>query len=41
MTIGGAVKSQKMLNKMYESGFTAKAVLNYTGSGTTPTSPNS
>lgn len=32
MTIGGAVKSQKMLNKMYESGFTAKAVLNYTGS---------
>lgn len=32
MTIGGAVKSQKMLNKMYESGFTAKAVLQYTGS---------
>lgn len=32
MTIGGAIKSQKMLNKMYESGFTAKAVLNYTGS---------
>lgn len=31
MTIGGAVKSQKMLNKMYASGFTAKAVLNYTG----------
>lgn len=31
-TIGGAAKSQKMLNKMYESGFTAKAVLNYTGS---------
>jgi HK97 family phage portal protein len=31
-TIGGAVKSQKMINKMYESGFTAKAVLNYTGS---------
>ena len=31
MTIGGAVKSQKMLNKMYSSGFTAKAVLNYTG----------
>jgi HK97 family phage portal protein len=31
-TIGGAIKSQKMLNKMYESGFTAKAVLNYTGS---------
>lgn len=31
MTIGGAVKSQKMLNKMYENGFTAKAVLQYTG----------
>lgn len=31
MTIGGAVKSQKMLNRMYESGFTAKAVLQYTG----------
>lgn len=31
-TIGGSVKSQKMLNRMYESGFTAKAVLNYTGS---------
>ena len=31
-TIGGAVKSQKMINKMYDSGFTAKAVLNYTGS---------
>lgn len=31
-TISGAIKSQKMLNKMYESGFTAKAVLNYTGS---------
>lgn len=31
-TIGGAVKSQKMLNKMYDSGFTAKAVLQYTGS---------
>lgn len=31
-TIGGGVKSQKMLNKMYNSGFTAKAVLNYTGS---------
>ena len=30
-TIGGSVKAQKMLNKMYESGFTAKAVLNYTG----------
>ena len=32
MTIGGAIKSQKMLNRMYETGFTAKAVLNYTGS---------
>lgn len=31
MTIGGAVKSQKMMNRMYESGFTAKAVLQYTG----------
>lgn len=31
LTIGGAVKSQKMLNRMYESGFTAKAVLQYTG----------
>ena len=31
-TIGGSIKSQSMLNKMYESGFTAKAVLNYTGS---------
>lgn len=31
MTIGGAVKSQKMLNRMYDSGFTAKAVLQYTG----------
>lgn len=31
-TISGGVKSQKMLNKMYNSGFTAKAVLNYTGS---------
>lgn len=31
-TIGGSVKSQKMINKMYESGFTAKAVLQYTGS---------
>lgn len=32
MTLGGAMSSQKMLNKMYDSGFTAKAVLNYTGS---------
>lgn len=31
-TIGGSIKSQKMLNKMYESGFTAKAALQYTGS---------
>lgn len=31
-TISGGVKSQKMLNRMYDSGFTAKAVLNYTGS---------
>ena len=31
-TIGGSVKSQQMVNKMYESGFTAKAVLQYTGS---------
>ena len=32
LTLSGAVKSQKLLNKMYESGFTAKAVLQYTGS---------
>ena len=32
MTIGGNAKAQKMINKMYDSGFTAKAVLNYTGS---------
>lgn len=31
-TLKGASDSQKMLNKMYQSGFTAKAVLNYTGS---------
>lgn len=31
-TIGGNAKAQDMVNKMYESGFTAKAVLNYTGS---------
>jgi HK97 family phage portal protein len=31
-TVGGSVKSQKLINKMYDSGFTAKAVLNYTGS---------
>ncbi len=32
MTINGNISSQEMLNKMYDSGFTAKAVLNYTGS---------
>ena len=31
-TIRGSIKSQKLLNRMYESGFTAKAVLQYTGS---------
>lgn len=31
-TIKSGSKAQKMLNKMYDSGFTAKAVLNYTGS---------
>lgn len=31
-TIHGSVKAQKMINKMYESGMTAKAVLQYTGS---------
>lgn len=31
-TIGGNSKAQSMINKMYDSGFTAKAVLNYTGS---------
>lgn len=31
-TVAGSVKSQRMLNKMYDAGFTAKAVLNYTGS---------
>lgn len=31
-TIGGNNKAQAMINKMYESGFTAKAVLQYTGS---------
>lgn len=31
-TIGGNEKAQNMINKMYDSGFTAKAVLNYTGS---------
>ena len=31
-TIGGAIKSQTMLNKLYSSGFTAKAALQYTGS---------
>ena len=32
MTIGGNYKAQDMINKMYDSGFTAKAVLQYTGS---------
>lgn len=32
MTIDGAIESQDMLRKMYHNGFTAKAVLNYTGS---------
>lgn len=36
MTIKGNIKAQKMLNKMYDSGFTAKAVLNYTGSLSDP-----
>lgn len=31
MTIHGNSKAQKMINKMYDSGFTAKAVLQYTG----------
>lgn len=31
-TINGNRKAQKMLNRMYDSGFTAKAVLQYTGS---------
>ena len=31
-TIGGNIKAQKMINNMYDSGFTAKAVLQYTGS---------
>ena len=31
-TIGGNIKAQRMMNKMYDSGFTAKAVLQYTGS---------
>lgn len=31
-TIKGNVKAQKLVNNMYESGFTAKAVLQYTGS---------
>ena len=31
-TIGGGTKSQKLINNMYDSGFTAKAVLQYTGS---------
>ena len=31
-TIRGSQKAQKLLNNMYDSGFTAKAVLQYTGS---------
>lgn len=31
MTIQGGIKSQNVVNKMYDSGFTAKAVLQYTG----------
>lgn len=31
-TVDGAKKSQKMLNKLYSSGFTSKAVLQYTAS---------
>ncbi len=31
-TVIGNKKAQKMLNDMYDSGFTAKAILNYTGS---------
>lgn len=31
-TLEGSIKSQKLLNRMYDSGFTAKAVLQYTGS---------
>lgn len=32
MTIEGNMKAQKMLNRMYDNGFTAKAVMQYTGS---------
>ena len=35
-TIGGGIRSQELLNKLYESGFTAKAVLQYTGSLSDP-----
>lgn len=31
-TIAGASKSQRLVERMYDSGFTAKAILNYTGS---------
>lgn len=31
-TLIGGVKSQEMINRMYDTGMTAKAVLNYTGS---------
>lgn len=32
MTVGGGIKSQELLNRMYDNGFTGKAVLQYTGS---------
>lgn len=35
-TIGGNKKAQKMLNEMYDSGFSGKAVLNYTGDLSNP-----
>lgn len=31
LTVKGNIKSQKLLNKMYDNGFTGKAVLQYTG----------
>ena len=30
-TVGGNIKAQKLVNKMYDNGFTGKAVLQYTG----------
>lgn len=32
LTVNGGIKSQKLINKMYDNGFTGKAVLQYTGS---------